>query len=53
VVVFEAPFDELRAERAVAESLARVEQLVLALPPLDPSPEAGAGVVAIRRPRRK
>jgi hypothetical protein len=53
VLVYSAPFDELRAERAIAESLGRVEQLVLALPPLDPSPRAGAGVIAIRRPRRK
>jgi hypothetical protein len=53
VLVFEGGFDELRAERAVTESLARVEQLVLALPPLDPSPGAGAGVVAMRRPRRR
>jgi hypothetical protein len=53
ILVFEAPFDELRAERSVADVLARIEQLVLALPPLDPSPHAGAGVVAIRRPRRK
>jgi hypothetical protein len=51
VVVFDGPFDELRAERAVAESLPRVEQLVLALPPLDPTPGTGAGVVAIRRRR--
>jgi hypothetical protein len=53
VLVFAGDFDELRAERAVSESLARVEQLVLALPPLDPSPGAGAGVVALRRPRRR
>jgi hypothetical protein len=51
VLVFDAPFDELRAERAVVDSLPRIEQLVLALPPLDPSPTAGAGVVAIRRGR--
>jgi hypothetical protein len=53
VLVFDGGFDELRAERAVSESLARVEQLVLALPPLDPTPGAGAGVVAMRRPRRR
>jgi hypothetical protein len=51
VVVFDGPFDELSAERAVAESLPRVEQLVLALPPLDPTPGTGAGVMAIRRRR--
>jgi hypothetical protein len=53
VVVFVAPFDELRAERAILESLPRIERLVLALPPLDPSPDTGAGVVALRRPRRR
>jgi hypothetical protein len=52
-VVFAAPFDELRAERAALESLPRIERLVLALPPLDTPPDQGAGVVAIRRPRRQ
>ncbi|HZU82473.1 MAG TPA: hypothetical protein VE987_06140 [Polyangiaceae bacterium] len=51
VVVFDAPFDELRAERAIAEALPRVERLVLALPPLDPAPHAG--VIALRRRRRR
>jgi hypothetical protein len=51
VLVFEAPFDELRAERAILEGLPRIERLVLALPPLDPAPHAG--VMAMRRPRRK
>lgn len=51
VLAYAAPFDELRAERAIAESLPRIEQLVLALPPLDPSPSAGAGVLKMRRPR--
>jgi hypothetical protein len=53
VVVFDGGFDELRAERAILEALPRVERLVLALPPLDPSPSTGAGVVAMRRPRRR
>jgi hypothetical protein len=53
VVVFAAPFDELRAERAVIDALPRVERLVLALPPLDPQPFQGGGVVAMRRPRRR
>jgi hypothetical protein len=53
VVVFDGPFDELRAERAVLEALGRVERLVLALPPLDPSPFEGGGVMAMRRPRRR
>lgn len=51
VVVFDHLFDELRAERAVRESLARIERLVLALPPLDPDPTAG--VTALRQPRRR
>jgi hypothetical protein len=51
VLAYAAPFDELRAERAIAESLPRIEHLVLALPPLDPSPSAGAGVLKMRRPR--
>ncbi len=53
IVVYEAPFDELRAERSIAESLPRIERLVLALPPLDPRPAPNAGVMAIRRPRRR
>jgi hypothetical protein len=50
VVVFDAPFDELRAERAILEALPRIERLVLALPPLDPVPQGG--VIALRRRRR-
>jgi hypothetical protein len=53
VVVFDAPFDELRAERGMVEALPRIERLVLALPPLDPSPRTGGGVVSIRRSRRR
>ena len=51
VLVFDAPLDELRAERAVVEALPRIERLVLALPPLDPSPHAD--VVAMRGRSRK
>jgi hypothetical protein len=51
VVVFDHLFDELRAERAVRESLPRIERLVLALPPLDPDPTGG--VTALRQPRRR
>ena len=54
-LVFDAEFDELRAERAAAESLPRIERLVQALPPLDPDPpQPMGGVVALRgrRPRR-
>jgi hypothetical protein len=53
VIVFDAPFDELRAERTIVEALPRIERLVLALPPLDPSPRTGGGVVSIRRSRRR
>jgi hypothetical protein len=52
VVVFDAPFDEIRAERAVRDSLPRIERLVLALPPFDPEP-LPAGVVALRPRRRR
>jgi hypothetical protein len=51
VVVFDAPFDELRAERAILDALPRIERFVLALPPLDPVPQAG--IMALRRPRRR
>ncbi len=53
VLVFEGAYDELRAERAATEALPRVERLVMALPPQDPPPEAGAGVIAMRRSRRR
>jgi hypothetical protein len=53
LVVYEAPFDELRAERAIAEGLPRIERLVMALPPLDPKPAPNAGVMALRRGRRR
>lgn len=52
-MIFDSEFDELRAERAAHESLPRIERLVLALPPLDPTPEPMGGVVALRRPRRR
>lgn len=50
VLVFDDLFDELRAERALSMSLPAIERLVTLLPPLDPSPSAGAA--AIRRRRR-
>lgn len=53
VVVFDGEFDELRAERAAQESMARIERLVLALPPLDPGPEPMGGVIAFRSRRRR
>lgn len=52
VLAFDGPFDELRAERAAADALPRVERLVEALPPLDPEPEPMGGVIAFRRTRR-
>jgi hypothetical protein len=55
VLVFDASFDELRAERAATDALPRIERLVFALPPLDPDPpQPMGGVVALRgrRPRR-
>lgn len=53
-LVFDAEFDELRAERAATESLPRIERLVLALPPLDPDPpQPMGGVVALRGRRRR
>jgi len=50
-LIFEGPFEELLAKRAVSHSIGAIERLVAALPPLDPSPKAGA--VALRRPRRR
>ena len=52
VLVYDGDFDELRAERALHDGLARVERLVLALPPLDPDPSPLAGVVRLARRRR-
>lgn len=52
VLVYDAPFDELRAQRAVQDALPTIERLVLALPPLDPEPPiAGANVMRMRRRR--
>ncbi len=53
ILVFDKAFDMLRAERALREHLLVVERLVLALPPMDPEPAPTAGVIAIRRPRRR
>jgi hypothetical protein len=52
VVVFEGPFDELRAKHAVSQALPIIETLVLALPPRDPPPTS-AGARAARRPIRR
>jgi hypothetical protein len=53
ILVFDKAFDMLRAERALRDGLPLIERLVLALPPLDPEPAPRAGVIALRRPRRR
>lgn len=53
ILVFDKAFDMLRAERALREGLPLIERLVLALPPMDPDPAPTAGVIALRRPRRR
>lgn len=53
LVVFESAFDELRAEKAIADVLPRIERLVVALPPHDPAPSPTSNVVAFRRPQRR
>jgi Type II secretion system (T2SS), protein E, N-terminal domain len=52
ILVFDNPFDELLAKRAVAQALPTIERLVAALPPLDPPPPT-AGVAAMRGRRRR
>jgi hypothetical protein len=54
VLVYDGPFDELGAKRAVLAALPAIERQVVALPPLDPEPRM-AGVVAIRgrRPKKR
>jgi hypothetical protein len=50
LLVFDQPFDELRAERSVTHALPTIERLVLALPPREPEPPmAGVGVMRLRR----
>ncbi len=50
LLVFDRPFDELRAERSVALALPTIERLVLALPPREPTPPmAGVGAIRMRR----
>ncbi|MFI5307401.1 MAG: hypothetical protein ACHQ53_08625 [Polyangiales bacterium] len=48
--VFEGAFSELYVESAVVHALPAIEQLLLALPPLDPGPVAQGGrVIRMRR----
>lgn len=49
LLVFDAPFDELRAERAIHARLETIDRLVVALPPLDPTPIGGAKAIRARR----
>lgn len=50
VVVFEGAFSELNVESGVVHALPAIEQLLLALPPLDPEPVAKGGrVIRLRR----
>lgn len=52
LLVFADMFDELRAERAIGDSLPRVERIVMRLPPRDPAPTRGGAVIRLRRLRR-
>ncbi len=52
VLVYDRPFDELLAKRAMTQALPTIERLVAALPPLDPPPPT-AGVAAMRGRRRR
>ena len=51
-VVYDGAFEELRARRAFAHALAPIERLLVALPPLDPSPVPIARAAAARARRR-
>jgi hypothetical protein len=51
VLVYEGPFSELKAERATNRSIARIERLVLGLPPRDPSRRGRERRIALVPPR--
>jgi hypothetical protein len=53
LLVYGALFDELRAEREALEALPRIEALVVALPPIDPSPRPVGEVISFRRRRHR
>lgn len=50
-LVYDGPFEQLRARRALGHALPAIERLLVALPPFDPSPEPIAKAVRARRPR--
>jgi hypothetical protein len=50
MLVFESDVDEILAERAMTRALPKIEQLVLALPPLEPTPQQPGRVVRLRKP---
>jgi hypothetical protein len=53
VLVFRGAYDEIKAKHAISRALPAIERLVLALPPRDPSPEAGGRMAGrLRRPTR-
>jgi len=52
LLVFDGLFDEFRAERALQDALPRIERLVLALPPHDPTPAPMGAVIRLSRRRR-
>lgn len=52
LAVFEGAFSELTVEAGVLHALPAIEQLVLALPPLDPEPAANGGRVIRLRHKR-
>jgi hypothetical protein len=52
VLVLERKFVGLNVQMAVSEWIPRIERLVRALPPLDPTPAPMAGVIPLRRRRR-
>ena len=52
VLVFDGVFDEFRTERALQDALPRIERLVLALPPHDPTPAPMGAVIRLSRRRR-
>ena len=52
LAVFEGAFSELSVEAGLLHALPAIEQLVLALPPLDPEPAANGGrVIRLRHTR--